>query len=296
MQRLRLALAAATLGSLGCNAVLGIGELDGSAGRDGVAEDATAMDAEVGDASHLRDARPDTEDGSRRDAEAGGVDAGCGTVVVVVSSDFSLFPETQAVFAVANGEPDTLIAANDAGYGAERKKTWKMLSPSLTPASGTKTDAAVSACIGAGAYALEYWDITPGDDNGVPPNNKAPWQIGLSSGTIHVDVGATTTLGLAPTESNNVPTAGSFAGMEWASWAYGGCGGGFVCPGTTQCYEGVCYDMGYDVRNCGSGGHGCMGSACCGGSCVDTATDGMNCGSCGNVCKNGGICTAGECN
>jgi hypothetical protein len=302
MQSVRLLWVAVTAGSLGCNAVLGIEQLDGSAGRgallpDGTTMDAPVGDAHVGDAPHLHDARLDAADAGRHDAEAGApaVDAGCGTIVVVVGSDFALFPETQAVFAVASGEPDTLIAANDAGYGAERKKTWRMLSPSLTPATGTKVDAAVSACIGAGAYALEYWDITPSDNNGVPPSNKAPWQVGLSSSTIHVDVGTTTTLGLAPTESNNVPTAGSFAGMEWASWAYGDCPEGGACPGTTQCYEGVCYDMGYDVRNCGEGGKGCMGTTCCDGKCIDTATDEMNCGSCGNPCGSGGVCTAGEC-
>ncbi len=301
---LRLALSAVTLaGSLGCNAVLGIEELDGGSGVDAaVGHDATmgsvdgATDAGRDHSqSASRDAAIHPTDAHRHDAEASApeVDAGCGTIVVIVTSDFNVLTDTEGVLAVANGEEDTAIAVNDAGYAAERKKAWYLLSPEVTPVKNVA--ASVSACVPPGSYALEYWDIKASTtNNGVPPTNTLPWQIGLSSMTIDVAVGATTTVDVDPTESNNVPTEGSFSGT-WASWAYGDCTGGNGCPASTTCYMGVCYDMGYDVRNCGMGGMGCVGKTCCAGACVDTASSSANCGTCGNSCGGGNACMAGAC-
>src|SRR5579871_2814732 len=85
-----------------------------------------------------------------------------------------------------------------------------------------------------------------------------------------------------------------------------GCG-----PGTVECGNNGCVDLGTDGANCGACGNACpSGQACtmgkcaatcqagsivCGNACTDPKTDNGNCGACGNVCPAGNVCSAGTC-
>ena len=328
---LRIALILATsVASIDCDAVLGIHQLDGGTGVDvstrpdsGSAPDVSHADSAIdatsedgpGDSSRdsavdarldrsVRDAIPDTPrdskadstDGTLRDApmpvldatDGHAPDAGCGTLAVTVTSDFNVITDQQGVFAIRNGLQDWYIPANSTVYATERAKVWSEVGNELIPSRDAGPP--LSACLPPGDYELEYWDIA---SNGVPPDHNAqPWQIGLSSMTVAVAVGVTTTIGVTPTESNNVPSSGNFHDT-WISWEYGTCSDAGVCASSkTTCYQGVCYDMAYDVRNCGVGGHGCNGMTCCGGACVNTASDPLNCGSCGNACVGAQVCAS----
>jgi hypothetical protein len=89
---------------------------------------------------------------------------------------------------------------------------------------------------------------------------------------------------------------------------------GVTCPpGTTECADSICYDLGNYHDHCGSCTTACqasvewctfgkccpVGQANCSGTCTDISSDANNCGACGNKCPtsapqcSGGTCTAG---
>jgi len=148
--------------------------------------------------------------------------------------------------------------------------------------------------------------VTLGSD----PNNcgqcskkcGAPDAGALAQGTGNLDAGLP-------------PTSGYDAGTGWVLGTPG-CTSGSCnasCPaGTTDCGNGVCFDMQNHHDHCGSCGTACdpndwctSGHCCapgqlyCGGACTDVTNSATNCGKCGTVCSGGtpycanGTCTAG---
>jgi hypothetical protein len=222
------------------------------------------------------------------------VDAGCGVLLVELGTEFQSDPtQYQGIFAVADGGPNFLFEDDNAQYWpAEAAKTWTTFDNDIDSEPWIKHFYA--ACVPPGDYTVQYWQIGCVNnltgcgtyDNGTPPAVRYLWQIGNSSRRLTVAPGATAFAGALST-TTDVPPIEAYYGT-WTLWSYGGClGGQSDCPTGTSCYQGTCYDLGYDIRNCGDGGVECTAENCCSGVCVDEDSDPNNCGGCGIVCASG---------
>ena len=223
--------------------------------------------------------------------------SGCGLLTVELGADFTYDPTNyEGLFAVADGGPHFLFNDEDDEYWpTEKAKIWTTFVDDVVSVPFLKTF--YSICAPPGDYTVQYWEMGCLNNkagcgtynNGTPPNVRyIGWQIGDSSRRIDVSPGATAFASVVHTQTD-VPTADAFYDT-WGLWSYGGCfGGQSDCPAGTTCYQGVCYDTGYDLRNCGDGGVECTDDNCCSGVCVDQGDDPNNCGGCGLSCD-GGSC------
>ncbi len=242
-----------------------------------------------------------------------GTVSGGGILAAAVERDFAADPTGyNGVFAIANGTPHLEVGQDgQANWPSESAKTWTTLNGSIF-SQPTRT-AIYAVCVPPGNYTLQYWNDgcinnTSGCgtyNNGTPPSlsggNHYLWQIGDASTSLAVAAGGVTGVNLVHTQTN-VPAYDNFYG-SFALWSYGGCGTFCppssscqvdACPTGTTCYQGACYDEGFDTRNCGSGGHACTAESCCSSACVDISGDPNNCGGCGIVCD-GGSCAGSVC-
>jgi hypothetical protein len=229
-------------------------------------------------------------------------DASCGIVTVELGADSPNDPTNyQGLSAVADGLPYQDFSLDDeALWPAEEAKSWTTFANDL--GAGPFIETFYSVCVPPGSYTVQYWNIgcvnNSGGcgtyDNGTPPGVNYVWQIGDSSRILPVTAGAITPVSVERTETN-VPDLDNFYG-SYSLWSYGGCATGqSACPTGTTCYQEICYDMGYDIRNCGSGGFACVAEDCCDGLCTDESSDPNNCGGCGLVCSSGQTCSNGFC-
>ena len=232
--------------------------------------------------------------GTTGSAPSGGSTGGaCGTLTVNVVYDVANI-DYQGVVAVADGTPYLNVnGASPTFWNDERAKSWTTLANHLQAEPGS--DQAASQCLPPGNYTLQFWDIWGEggtSNNGTPPEARYLWEIGDPSRVIPIVAGDSAAVRVEVTQSN-VPSFDNLNG-DYALWSYGACADA-ACPSGTTCYQGTCYDTGYDIRNCGGGGVACNAKSCCAGSCTDTSSDPANCGGCGVVCSAGTVCTAGQC-